>query len=204
MSQRGRPAARGGHATEGDADYAAMFEAMMTSIMRRMPASGPSVDVGVQVQTPRLVDFAKLCKDYTTLGGKVFLGTESTIEVQRWIDACRRIFGDLGIEGATKRKLASRQLQGRASDWWNSITIDTPEEEVTWEQFQARFEAKFISTAQKSILFKKFVELKQGGRSVLEYVSEFEALSKYARSYIESAYQKNEKFMTGLDSYLGR
>ena len=57
------------------------------------------------------------------------MGTESTIEVQRWIDACRRIFGDLGIEDATKRKLASRQLQGRAYDWWNSITIDTPEEE---------------------------------------------------------------------------
>ena len=52
------------------------------------------------------MDFTKLCKDYTALGGKVFLGTESTIEVQRWIDACRRIFDDLGIEDATKRKRA--------------------------------------------------------------------------------------------------
>jgi len=200
MSRRGRPAARESRATEGAVDYGTMFEAMMTSIMRRIPASGSSVDVGVQVQAPRPVDFAKLCKDYTALGGKVFLGTESTIEVQRWIDACRRIFGDLGIEDATKRKLASRQLQGRAADWWNSITIDTPEEEITWEQFQVRFEAKFISTSQKSVLFKRFVELKQGGRPVLEYISEFEALSKYARSYIDSPYQKNEKFVTGLDA----
>ena len=147
MSRRGRPAARESRADEGAVDYGTMFEAMMTSIMRRIPASGSSVDVGVQVQAPRPVDFAKLCKDYTSLGGKAFLGTESTIEVQRWIDACRRIFGDLGIEDATKRKLASRQLQGRAADWWNSITIDTPEEGITWEQFQVRFEAKFISTA---------------------------------------------------------
>ena len=108
MSRRGRPAAREGRAAEGAADYAAMFEAMMTSIMRRMPVPGSSVDVGVQVQTPKPVDFAKLCKDYTALGGKVFLETESTIKVQRWIDACRRIFGDLGTENATKRKLASR------------------------------------------------------------------------------------------------
>ena len=149
MSRRERQAAREGHASKEVADYASMFEAMMTSIMRRMPAPGPSIDVGVQVQAPRPMDFAKLCKDYTGLGGKVFLGTESTVDVQRWIDACRRIFGDLGIEDATKRKLASRQLQVRASDWWNSITIDTPEEEITWEQFQARFEAKFISTAQE-------------------------------------------------------
>ena len=81
MSRRGRPAAREGRATEGTADYAAMFEAMMTSIMRRIPVPGAAVDVGVQVQAPKPVDFAKLCKDYTALGGKVFLGTESTIEV---------------------------------------------------------------------------------------------------------------------------
>ena len=95
MSRRGRPAAREGRTVDGAADYASMFEAMMASIMRRMPAPGPSVDVGIEVQAPRPLDFAKLCKDYTTLGGKVFLGIESTIEVQRWIDACRRIFGDL-------------------------------------------------------------------------------------------------------------
>ena len=94
MSRRGRPAARESRADKGAVDYGTMFEAMMTSIMRRIPASGSSVDVGVQVQAPRPVDFAKSCKDYTALGGKVFLGTESTIEVQRWIDACRRIFGD--------------------------------------------------------------------------------------------------------------
>ena len=74
---------REGRTAEGAIDYAAMLEAMMTSIMRRMPAPGPSVDVGVQVQATKSVDFAKLCKDYTALGGKVFLGTESTIEVQR-------------------------------------------------------------------------------------------------------------------------
>ena len=29
-------------------------------------------------------------------------------------------------------------------------------------------------------------------------------MSKYARSYIDSPYQKNEKFVIGLDAYLGR
>ena len=47
MSRRGRPAAREGRATEGTADYAAMFEAMMTSIMRRIPVPRAAVDVGV-------------------------------------------------------------------------------------------------------------------------------------------------------------
>ena len=155
------------------------------------------------LRVPR-VDFAKMCKDFTSLGGKPFKGTEPAEEVQRWMDSCVRIFGDLGIEDAMKRKLASRQLQSRAMEWWNSVILETPEEEISWEQFQAKFEAKFISTAQKSVLFKKFVELKQNGRSVLDYISDFEALSRYARSYIDTPYQKNEKFVLGLDAHIGK
>ena len=107
MSRRTRQAVREEPASGGGVDYTAMFEAMMASIMRRVPAPG-TAEEGVLVQAPRVVDFAKLCKDYTALGGKAFLGTESTIEVQRWIDACRRIFSDLDLDDATKRKLASR------------------------------------------------------------------------------------------------
>ena len=89
-------------------------------------------------------------------------------------------------------------------EWWNSVTLETLEEEISWELFQAKFEAKFTSIAQKSALFKKFVELKQNGRSMLDYVSDFEALSRYARSYIDTPFQKNEKFVMGLDTYIGR
>ena len=57
MSRRGRPAARGGRAVEGAADYASIFKAMMTSIMRRIPTPGSAVDAGIQVQAPKPVDF---------------------------------------------------------------------------------------------------------------------------------------------------
>ena len=89
-------------------------------------------------------------------------------------------------------------------EWWNSVTLETPEEEITWKQFQVKFETKFISTSQKFSLFKMFVEMKQNGHYMLDYVSDFEALSRYARSYIDTPYQKNEKFFTDLDTYIGR
>ena len=50
---------------------------------------------------------------------------------------------------------------GRAMDWWNSVTLEILEKDISWEQFQAKFEAKFISTVQMSIPFNRFVELKQ-------------------------------------------
>jgi len=179
-----------------------MFEDMAATIMNRVPTPvAATVDVGVPV--PRAVEFAKLCKGFSSLGGKQFKGTEPVEEVQRWMDACVRIFRDLGIDDATKRKLASRQLEGRAMDWWNSVTLETPEEDISWELFQAKFEAKFISTVQKSIMFRIIMELKQNSRPVLDYISDFEALSKYARSYVDTPYQKNKKFVLSLDEYIG-
>ena len=76
------------------------------------------------------------------------------------MDSSIRIFGDLGIEDAIKRKLASRQLQDKDMEWWNSVTLETPDEEISWEPIQAKFEAKIISTAHKSALFMKLLEMK--------------------------------------------
>ena len=53
------------------------------------------------------------------------------------------------------------------------------------------------------MLFKRFLELKQNGRVVSEYIAEFDILSKYRLSLIDTAEKKNEKFITSLDEYLG-
>ena len=53
------------------------------------------------------------------------------------------------------------------------------------------------------MLFKRFLELKQSGRAVSDYIAEFDTLSKYGLSLIDTPEKKNEKFITGLDGYLG-
>ena len=71
MSRRpSRHAARRANTGGGNGDepdYPAMFEVVAEAIMQRVPAPvAATVDVGVRV--PREVDFAKLCKDFTSLG----------------------------------------------------------------------------------------------------------------------------------------
>ena len=88
-------------------------------------------------------------------------------------------------------------------NWWNAIKAATPEDQVTWNQFMTRFSEKFIPAAHKYELFRKFLELKQNGRAVSEYIAEFDNLSKYGLSLIDTTEKKNEKFITGLDQYLG-
>ena len=137
MSRYARGAGRG--ANNGNAaDMDAMFTDLMWGMLRDVQREAPNNDNGGGpiVQAPR-ADFANLNKDYTSFGGKPFHGTESATDVQDWLDSCERIFEDLGIEDAMKTKLASRQLQGRAMNWWNVIKAATPEDQVTWDQFKA-------------------------------------------------------------------
>ena len=131
MSRYTRGTGRG--ANNGNApDMRTMFTDFMREILRDVQRAAPNAanGGGAAVQAPR-ADFTKLCQDCTSLGGKPFHGTKSATEVQDWLDSCEHIFKDLGIEDEMKRKLASRQLQGRAMDWWNAIKVATPKDQVT-------------------------------------------------------------------------
>ena len=89
------------------ADMRTMFTDLMREMLRDAWGAVPNAanGGGAVVQAPR-ADFAKLNKDYTSLGGKPFHGMESATEVQDWLDNFERIFMDLEIDDAIKRKLA--------------------------------------------------------------------------------------------------
>ena len=53
-------------------------------------------------------------------------------------------------------------------------------------------------------MFTKFAFLKQGDKTVTEYVTEFEALSRYGLSFIDTPAKKNEKFVGGLREDIGK
>lgn len=59
-------------------------------------------------------NYAELSREYTSLDGKPFVGTEDPVEVENWLLSCERICTDLGLDDGQKRRLDSRQLQGAA------------------------------------------------------------------------------------------
>ena len=107
MSRYARGAGRG--ANNGNAaDMRTMLTDLMWEMLRDVQRASPNACNGGGLIAQALrADFAKLNKDYTSLGGKPFHGTESATDVQDWLDSCERIFEDLGIEDALKRRLAS-------------------------------------------------------------------------------------------------
>ena len=79
--------------------------------------------------------FTVLCKELSQLGGTPFTGSQTIIEAQQWLQSLERIFTGLDITDAQKRQLAAWQLHDSALDWWESVTANTVEADISWEQF---------------------------------------------------------------------
>ena len=93
-------------------------------------------DAQAGLVAPAPVKFTSLSRDYIHLGGVKFDGSETIIVAQRWLTKLERIFTGLEITDAQKRQLASWQLHGAASSWWESVVACVDEDTMTWAQFR--------------------------------------------------------------------
>ena len=93
-------------------------------------------DTQAGLGAPVLVKFTSLSRDYIHLGGEKFDGSGTIIVAQRWLAKLERIFTGLEITDAQKRQLASWQLHGAASCWWESFVARVDEDTLTWAQFR--------------------------------------------------------------------
>jgi hypothetical protein len=94
---------------------------------------------------------------------------------------------------------ASYLLEGAASAWYeNFVAMQPPDHEVTWESFSKTFRAAHIPDGIMNLMKQQFLALKQGERSVREYLDEFTYLSRYAPRDVPDDAAKIERFMNGL------
>ena len=70
---------------------------------------------------------------------------------------------------------------------------------ITWDQFQQAFRTAHVSTGAMSMKKREFRNLRQGNRTVAQYVDEFSTLSRYAPDDVATDAAKQEKFMEGLN-----
>jgi hypothetical protein len=78
-----------------------------------------------------------------------------------------------------------------------------PEGQVmTWEAFKTKFRKAHIPSGLIKIMRDKFLNLKQGGISVTEYLDKFTTWGRYAPNNIDTDEKKREHFMNGLQEDL--
>ena len=98
-----------------------------------------------------------------------------------------------------KVRFATHHLEGPAASWWENYTSTFPIANVTWDQFQQAFRIAHVSTRTMQMKKREFRYLRQGNRTVAQYVDEFSKLSRYAPDDVATHAAKQEKFMEGLN-----
>ncbi|NAV21961.1 hypothetical protein FGF83_23535, partial [Salmonella sp. zj-h16] len=73
---------------------------------------------------------------------------------------------------------------------------------ITWARFTAAFRRTHVPAGVVALKKREFRELKQGNRSVMEYLHEFNNLARYAPEDVREDEEKQEKFLAGMDPEL--
>jgi hypothetical protein len=81
---------------------------------------------------------------------------------------------------------ATHFLAGAAGAWWENVRTMQPEGQVmNWDAFKTKFHKAHILSGLIKIMRDKFLNLKQGGMSVTEYLDKFTTWGRYAPNDID-------------------
>src|SRR3954466_7024786 len=110
---------------------------------------------------------------FLRLNPQRFSSTPEPIVADDWLRSVGRNLETFGYTEAERVRFASHLLEGPVAAWWDNYLVTYPIDTITWAQFQAAFRAAHVSAGAMSLKKKEFCSLRQGGRSVAEYVEEF-------------------------------
>ncbi|GJN39992.1 hypothetical protein PR202_gb29152 [Eleusine coracana subsp. coracana] len=140
-----------------------------------------------------------------------FLGTHpptferarEPLDANHWLRQTETKFGLLECTEHQKVLFVSQQLQGSASTWWRNYEASLPAgRRVEWNEFKIAFRAHFIPAGLMQRKLQEFMDLKQGGRNVLQYSKAFNHLAQYATEYVNTEDKKRYAFLRGMNATL--
>ncbi|XP_020240695.1 uncharacterized protein LOC109819392 [Asparagus officinalis] len=129
-----------------------------------------------------------------------FSGAEGPLAAEEFLKVTETILTVTRIPHAEWVDLMDIQLTDTARIWWTAEKTHL-ERPILWEAFTERFNRKYFPQSARDELLRRFVKLKQGGRTVDEYEAEFSSLSRYAPHLVTDPTIRRHQFQKGLDKY---
>ena len=74
--------------------------------------------------------------------------------------------------------------------------------QVPWTEFSAAFRAHHIPSSVMKIKLREFMALKQGSKTIREYVQAFNDLARHAPNHVDTDAKKKECFLEGMSPKL--
>ncbi|KAL4346724.1 hypothetical protein GQ457_17G010900 [Hibiscus cannabinus] len=162
-----------------------MFDKLVSNLKQDRP-------VAQAVVAPNRAPIEKLSQHraYT------FTGTieEKLEEVEYWLERTTQIMTkQLACSDEHKLECAIALLADEALSWWETTTLTTLQEKVTWKFFVDEFKKKYISDQYMNDRRTQFLHLKQINKPIEQYVVEFCKYCKYGAEYIKTEKDKCRK-----------
>ena len=101
--------------------------------------------------------------------------------VDHWFMQIEKVLEAMEITSdATRIRLATFQVEGKAQVWWRWARTSRDLEVMTWAEFQELFMGKYFLETVRHAKAQEFLELKQGATTVMDYVARFTELTRFA------------------------
>ena len=126
-------------------------------------------------------------KDFLQHKPPTFRGTYDPALAEQWLSEVERTFRVLGtrISDADKAQYAAYTFKDEALHWWSTIeALRGDQPPMTWADFRGKFVNRYYPANFKYRMQRQFTDLRQGDRSVTQYIDEFIRLSKYAMQIV--------------------
>src|SRR5438876_3544672 len=147
--------------------------------------------------------------DFAGTHPPIFAKADDPLEADSWIHLMESKFELITCTEEQKALFAAHQLRGPAASWWAThLAMQPTGHRVLWTEFSEAFKAHHIPSSVMKIKLREFLALKQGSKTVREYVQAFNHLSCYAPNHVDTDDKKKECFLEGMTpkirSRLGR
>jgi hypothetical protein len=142
-------------------------------------------------------------RDFQNSNPPTFSKSTEPLDANDWLRTIENKLEYAGVGANDKVLYATHFLAGAAGAWWENVHAMQPEGQVmTWEAFKTKFRKAHIPSGLIKIMRDKFLNLKQGGMSVPEYLDKFTIWGRYAPNDIDTDEKKRERFLNGLQEEL--
>ncbi|XP_060186632.1 uncharacterized protein LOC132616042 [Lycium barbarum] len=148
-------------------------------------------------------DNLRVC-DFLTCGPPEFFGSKPEEDPHDFIRGMRRSLDLVRVSETESVELASHRLRDVAANWYESWELSRGESAspATWDEFVTAFLRHFLPPELRRARVDRFLQLRQGGRSIREYNLEFDSLARYVPVIVANMADRMHRYMIGLDRYL--
>ncbi|KAK1627572.1 hypothetical protein QYE76_001887 [Lolium multiflorum] len=132
-----------------------------------------------------------------------FTSAPEPMDAEDWLMDMERKLKTIGCNDEEKIRYTTYMLSGPATSWWeNLVAVHPPEKVFTWEEFKKKFRDDHVPESVVELKKREFDELRQNTAPIMQYVREFNRLSRYAREEVDTEEKRKKRFMKGMNPYM--